>query len=161
MTDPRLERVHVVCEQLRHAKLFSRVGMELAAEDVARVSTWSEAVDQAIASEDARHEAAQDLGGRIRSARPAEYEDWNKIVVPTRAVYVEHLEPSIVATLAAHGAEGAASAVRWLVVNGFMEKAYSHVIEPGFFTRVLALFASGYFPCGWAGEWPAGQLVVF
>lgn len=42
-----------------------------------------------------------------------------------------------------------------------MERTYNCHRQPSFFTDLFRVYQSGNFPCGWVGEWPQGQLVVF
>jgi hypothetical protein len=30
-----------------------------------------------------------------------------------------------------------------------------------FFEKLITIYEKGYIPCGWSGEWPEGNLIVY
>ncbi len=52
--------------------------------------------------------------------------------------------------------------VSWDVLAAIMEHEYRDCPgRPEWFLQLLRVYRAGHFPCGWAGEWPAGQLLVW
>jgi hypothetical protein len=52
--------------------------------------------------------------------------------------------------------------VQWCILSALMENAYMSSNHGSFFfLELLTVFETGHFPCGWRGEWPQGQLVIF
>ena len=52
--------------------------------------------------------------------------------------------------------------VSWNVLGAVMEHEYRRFQErPEFSLHLLRVYRAGHFPCGWSGEWPAGQLLAW
>ena len=52
--------------------------------------------------------------------------------------------------------------VKWTILNAIMEDVYKEATDrPTFFLKLLEIYESGNFPCGWIGKWPEGSLVVY
>ena len=50
----------------------------------------------------------------------------------------------------------------WLERAAIMEHEYRDCAgRPEYFLHLLRVYRAGHFPCGWAGEWPAGQLLAW
>ena len=51
---------------------------------------------------------------------------------------------------------------KWVILNAIMEDVYREAKNrPTFFLKLLEIYESGNFPCGWIGKWPEGSLVVY
>ncbi|WP_261643484.1 hypothetical protein [Erwinia mallotivora] len=52
--------------------------------------------------------------------------------------------------------------IEWDIVHYLVEDAYKDKLKSDLlFFELLYFYESGYIPCGWNGEWPSGQLIVF
>lgn len=58
----------------------------------------------------------------------------------------------------AQATELAARAAAQRVASGLNE---SDLYPPGFFASNANWYVRGHFPCGWRGEFPKGQLVIY
>lgn len=50
---------------------------------------------------------------------------------------------------------------RGIIVNSCQESEYIDVLPLGFFSEIISWYMTGYFPCGFDGEYPNGTLLVY
>ncbi|MCG3461560.1 hypothetical protein L7G72_06770 [Xenorhabdus bovienii] len=52
--------------------------------------------------------------------------------------------------------------VRWDLMHYLIEDTYKEKLtRPLFFAGLVDIYERGYLPCGWDGEWPNGNLIVY
>lgn len=51
--------------------------------------------------------------------------------------------------------------VQWDILCLCMEAEYADVFPPGFYTAKGHYYANGHFPCGWQGDFPHGQFIIY
>jgi hypothetical protein len=49
----------------------------------------------------------------------------------------------------------------WDILYMAMEHEFADVVPASFFDAMAAVYLHGHFPCGWEGNWPEGQLLVY
>jgi len=90
-----------------------------------------------------------------------EYQKWNGIVKHAKEVLTSGPWARVEAYAKEHQLEHfISSCVRWDTLNAVMEAAYERFNPPIFFLKLLEVYESGHFPCGWEGKFPKGRLLV-
>jgi hypothetical protein len=52
--------------------------------------------------------------------------------------------------------------LRWDILGALMENSYLRSGHAAFFfLELLMVYEAGHFPCGWRGNWPQGELLVY
>jgi hypothetical protein len=52
--------------------------------------------------------------------------------------------------------------IRWDILGALMANSYMFTGHRAwFFLELLLAYEMGCFPCGWRGEWPSGELLVY
>lgn len=133
---------------------------------VQRVDSWEAAVASCSSAkwEDVELEAQNQLTVWLSQHDRDGYQSWNRIVKTHKASTVEPLiERTIRPIQLAQGLhESVISSVQWDVLGALMENSYLPSGHSAvFFLELLLVYEAGHFPCGWLGEWPRGELVVF
>jgi len=140
----------------------SRVGAELRVPltmQTRQVSSWSEAHEKLQTEEwdSAVLEAQNQLTIWLTKKAKSDYSRWNE--------HVSRLKPAIMPIIPNTGEFAKIDlrdTVDWCILNALMANEYlytGHRIH--FFLELFSIFEDGKLPCGWEGEWPSGQLVVF
>ena len=145
---------------------FAKVGQPLSAPTaVARVASWEEAFETQRADYwyQVINGAADRLAAVVRSASPERYSYWNDYVRAIKALAYPLVERKLEATgLAAAIAACRFHGCRWVVLHACLEYEYANLVPPGgFFHQTAEWYQSGQYPCGWLGEFPEGQLIVY
>lgn len=129
------------------------------------VKAWAEAADSC--SDDhwtlITEASAASMTGDLSVMCPKRFGTWNETVAWVKLnILEEHVEPQIrKRELAGEFSAAVADCVRWDVLHAAMELLYTDCRAPGFFCELLAVYEQGYFPCGWSGDWPAGEVIRY
>jgi len=130
-----------------------------------RAASWAEAQEScaSLKWENVGLDAKGEITELLSRKRCREYEDWNKIAAAGRKWAAEFLKP-LVETVATR--EGFSDEVyvcmRWDVIGMIHAHAYERFRVPTFYSKtIFGIYAAGHFPCGFDGDWPSGQLVVY
>jgi hypothetical protein len=51
--------------------------------------------------------------------------------------------------------------VQWDILHLCLEAEYADIYPPGFFASQAYWYLNGHFPCGWRGNFPEGNLLVY
>jgi hypothetical protein len=51
--------------------------------------------------------------------------------------------------------------VLWDILHVCMESEFADSYPPGFYASQAYWYFKGHFPCGWEGDFPIGQIVVY
>jgi hypothetical protein len=108
--------------------------------------------------------AAGRLGDYVRDRCPAAYAGWNPLTEATKRRLTAPLMSRVWQPFAdRHGFGGwFVLGVQWDVLHAAMEHEYRECAgRPEFFGHLLRVYRAGHLPCGWSGECPEGQLLVW
>ncbi len=133
-----------------------------------KVPSWREAVSlrgSDIAS-DAFSEASGLLTRKLSAEFRKEYGKWNDIARENRQLMEERLFARVdqrigeISELEAidAGPELVRASIRWDLLHFASEQAYSELVAPAFYSRILEIYEAGHFPCNWDKKWPNGKL---
>ncbi len=162
-------------QELKALNWFSSIG-EYQLEAVSRVYSWQEAVDLLdkedewgsycygnfvlnLQNEVSRAKAFFETG----SFRPYE-SNWNECVESARehttAMRKDVIEPKL-KEFGSPSIAAPASIIESLSVSFLMAVESLPRIDNLYISKIYKYWADGHFPCGWRGEYPDGELVVF
>jgi hypothetical protein len=105
-----------------------------------------------------------ELMSYLTDRHPARSQEWNAIVqavTPLIDRHVEHHLESVSSRYPELDLTIAASGMKWQLIHGCVEVAYSDLYPPTLFLKLTNYYLEGYYPCGWEGDFPNGLLVVF
>jgi hypothetical protein len=156
-------------QQLEAVEWFTACGPPLAVSlpfTVAPVGRWAEAIKRCSDQswEDTTLEARNRLTVFLHTYHRSVYRDWNSIADAAKQRVVTPLMDRVWRPFAERHEFGKVlvDCVSWDVAAAIMEYEYRDCpSRPGFFLHLLQVNRLGHFPCGWSGEWPAGQLLVW
>lgn len=92
------------------------------------------------------------------------YQNWNRFARDRNIAVLDPLmETQIRPFQCEHGLpKSFADSVQWDLLGVLMEDIYSDSGHIVFFCHeLLTVYEAGHFPCGWTGEWPNGELLMF
>jgi hypothetical protein len=155
-----------VIERIEMIPWFASVGMPLGTFRfrTTNVASWSEAIVscRSIEWDNFNIDRRNDLTLHLNQECKTEFQKWNEI---TREVKTQ-LDQSAWPTMRQFLADNALPDViavysTWDTLSAVMTDKFKSYSPPTFFLDLLPVFEKGHFPCGWQGEWPEGDLVVF
>jgi hypothetical protein len=155
--------------RLRAIDWFTRCGKPFSpilSMPVVQVSAWHEAVARCTdgAWENVELEARNQLALWLHQHDRQNYQHWNELVGGfTSSILNPLTEARWEPYRLQHGLDVAVvHSVQWDILGALMENVY---LDSGhhcyFFLEVVSVYEAGHFPCGWVGEWPQGNLVVY
>jgi hypothetical protein len=158
-----------VAGRVRRADWLARLGQPLTLDltmPVLRVGDWAEAAEgcRDPSWENAQLEAQNQLTLWLHQHDRANYQRWNEFVGRHKEEVVTPLsETVLVPYQRRHGLDDAVvHSVQWDILGALMENTYlSSGHRSFFFTELLWVYEAGHLPCGWRGEWPVGNLLVY
>jgi hypothetical protein len=109
---------------------------------------------------EARNQLTESLCKRYRDR----YAEWNNVADAAQSRVVTPLVNQVWKPFAERYELGKVfvDCVSWDVMAAIMEHEYRDCSgRPVFFLDLLDVYRAGHFPCGWSGEWPKGNLLVF
>jgi len=156
-------------QELEKAKWFSRVGQPFTNEGkielpVVIVPSWKDAMNYCSADEWGLvlNESTNLFTEKLRKESVEEFQTWNDRVADVKKVSVPLVKRKIEAVQREHNLpEIFELTVHAQISMVLMEAEYAHVIEPENFAKLAFWFVNGHFPCGWKGEFPNGNLVIY
>lgn len=144
---------------------FAKVGQAIPAigDDVISVADWREAVASCseLLWEHVCTEARNDLTMHLNSVCKAEFQSWNEVLNNAKRELTESWKRMRTKLESEGRPPVIADCVEWDTMHAVACEHYAAWNPPQFFERLLAIYQSGHFPCGWVGTWPEGMLRVF
>ena len=151
--------------ELHDVKWFHAVGEPpQSTQRVVFVHSWADAM-RACASDEwdnVRIEWGNALTRRLSRHEPARYAQWNDLVeevVPIVARFARKATRRL--GLRPADAKELRSNIEWDVVSALTEVEFADVVRVKYYQALLRRYAQGRFPCGWAGVFPGGALMLF
>jgi len=156
-------RTVATLDKLEKADWFSRVGVRDATTPII-LASWSEAIAQcsSIEWENLCLEATNQYREQLVQRSKERFEKWNDIVRELKKTTIPFVRRKIEAIVRLHKLPRAFEAtVQWDILGACMEAEYADIYPSGFYGSNAHWYAMGHFPCGWRGEFPKGQLIVY
>ena len=111
--------------------------------------------------ENAMLEARNSITVFLSEHHKARYQDWNQHAALIKESLRDGAWKRMRTELQRRGLEALASSVEWNTLHAAMLDFYADLDPPRFFADMLGIYEAGHLPCGWVGEWPEGQLVIY
>lgn len=158
-----------IAERIASIDWFVNCGHDFTADltmPVRLVHSWPVAATEAERPEweNAELEAQNQLSEWLYQNARNELQKWNNLVQQHKSQVVTPLIDNTITPLQARlpAAQVLVPSVQWDILGAMMENAYLHLRHPAvFFLELLLVYESGHFPCGWDGDWPNGELLVY
>lgn len=110
-------------------------------------------------------EAVNELTEYLCFQRPELYHTiWNPLVIALKSAYTNPLIEKLMPELEARfgkDTENVQTALRWDILHILIGEYYKNVRALALYGDLLTVYRSGHLPVGWAGEYPAGELLVY
>ncbi|MBN2384552.1 hypothetical protein JXQ70_16890 [bacterium] len=158
-----------VAQRIKNVDWFSACGKSFTGEvsmPIQPVSSWAQAQRSCRSElwENVQLEAQNQLTIWLHHNDRTNYQKWNDLVTGFKSSVINPLVDGHIRTfLEEHGLDGAIEhCVSWDLLAALMENAYfgsGHKVF--FFLELLTVYEAGHFPCGWEGDWPEGELMVY
>lgn len=157
-----------ILNRIKQINWFTNCGQNLQNEiqiSYSKVYNWNEAMRNYQDSnwENTTLEARNELTIFLHNKYRSQYYKWNSIVKEARMFVEKEIIPNIEDYREMNELDKVfIDCVSWDILNAIMESTYSKCNHmPVFFLELLKVYESGNFPCGWDGEWPEGNLIIF
>ena len=106
-------------------------------------------------------EARNEITGFLASKHSIVYQKWNLLAGEARD-YVEGVILPLVPEVDGVSVNVLHANIKWDLVSYLMEDAYKDKLRfKLFFDGLITVYELGHMPCGWNGEWPKGNLVIY
>ncbi|HWB60633.1 MAG TPA: hypothetical protein VG733_14155 [Chthoniobacteraceae bacterium] len=157
---------YATLKQLQEAEWFDCVGRFLIIEDepVEVVTSWEEAMECCTSQEWdwALLESGNIFRGKIRTVSMDELRTWNARVEKVRPLAMSLVNEKTRLTKEQFDLPDVFESNTYAqILMVLMEAEYSQIVAPGNFSKLELLFLNGHFPCGWRGEFPDGELIIY
>ncbi|EOW6620455.1 hypothetical protein ACVS9W_004205 [Cronobacter dublinensis] len=105
-------------------------------------------------------EARNNITGWLAKKHVNAFLEWNKLADAAAIIIESKVVPQI--PLIGGNQEVLLSNIKWDLLNYLLEDAYSPLLnKPLFFMNLISIYEKGHMPCGWAGLWPQGELIIY
>lgn len=143
---------------------FCNVGQSLENVNARQVHSWREAFKlcRSRLSQNVQLESGNILSEKLCYRFLERYRSWNELVGKiSRSTDPLVLWKILSAPDLPKFSEGVLNAIRSDLRMALMELEYADLIAPRFFAERAKWYLAGHFPCGWDGDFPEGQLIVY
>lgn len=154
---------NLATERLLKIKWLSMAGNHISMPDVTFAKSLNEAENYLSASEweNATLEEANEISAFLAKRHPALFQEWNDVAKDAKLFFLNEIKSKIIHL---NGFDNVLllQCIEWDVIHYLIEDFYSEKLKsPLFFHRLISIYEAGHFPCGWFGNWPKGQLVMY
>ncbi|EOI3445999.1 hypothetical protein ACMSWW_004062 [Cronobacter turicensis] len=105
-------------------------------------------------------EARNNITGFLAKNHSSAFLEWNKLADIAADIIENKIIPQI--PIVAESQEMLLSNIKWDLLNYLLEDAYgSYLNKPFFFGNLINIYEKGHIPCGWDGQWPRGNLIIY
>ncbi len=113
--------------------------------------------------ESTRYLARGDVTEYLSKNSPEAYnKNWNVLATEARNEILPKIEPVVLKKLLQFKIpESAYRSIRTDIINTLLVLSYRDYFTSELFENILSVYAQGFIPCGWDGEYPEGNLIVF
>ncbi|MBG6244496.1 hypothetical protein CS369_06220 [Candidatus Symbiopectobacterium sp. 'North America'] len=149
-------------DRLMNIQWFDHVGKPALLSSIRQVKNDSDFIEHidSVKWENTTLEAGNEITGLLAIKYSDLYHNWNPLVKEAKKILDGEIIPSIKSDLISH--EIILNNVKWDLVNYLMEDVYKDKLKFDlFFYGLITVYESGHIPCGWDGEWPKGNLVIY
>lgn len=157
------ERTLNTLDELEKADWFGSVG-KMDSESALVLSSWGEAIES-CSSDDWQNlllEASNRYTEQLMKNSMERFRQWNSIVDEVKPVTMDLVKRKIAkVSMENQLPKIFEDTVNWDMLHLAMEAEFADVYPPGFFASQGYWYVHGHFPCGWKGNFPEGELVIF
>lgn len=157
-----------IIDRIRSIKWFQNCGSTVnnnVGYKIKYANTWESASDyfNHPTWEDTTLEARNELTSFLNKKYRNEYSKWNVLTREAKGFLEKEVMPEIVDFKEKNSLnETFVDCVKWDLLGAIMEQYfYKCKNRPTFFLHLLTIYEEGNFPCGWEGEYPKGELVIY
>lgn len=105
-------------------------------------------------------EARNNITGWLAKKHVNAFLEWNKLADAAAIIIESKIVPQI--PLIGGNQKALLSNIKWDLLNYLLEDAYSPLLNKSlFFMNLISIYEQGHMPCGWAGQWPQGELIIY
>ena len=149
-------------ERLREATWFAKVGTP--DKEYILLSSWSDAISHAGGENWERtiQDAVNHIWALLDRVDGRRGHEWNDIVADITKDAKRIVDAKIqLPNTPFDGKKEAILSLVHIVLCSCMELEFADISLPNFFQNLATLLKQGRFPCGWSGEYPDGQLIIY
>ncbi|CNK32776.1 Uncharacterised protein [Yersinia aldovae] len=150
-------------ERLLNINWLSDLGNKISVSDVILAMSLNEAENYLSDPEweNVTLEKSNEISGYLATKHTAIFQDWNDVAKEAKLFFTNDIKPKI-PHLNDFDNTLLHQCIEWDVIHYLIEYFYSEKLKaPLFFNKLVSIYESGHIPCGWVGNWPKGQLVIY
>jgi len=150
-------------ERLKQSHWFSKVGQPVESADVNQVDCWDAAAYATLLRwEDLHLELFETLSDAVFEHFGDKRCPLDDVGEEIKAVLIPVVKEKIrAARIPRHFAKMVRVHTTADLSLACLESEFRSVIQVGLFQSLAHWYLEGHFPCGWQGEYPDGQLIIF
>ena len=156
-------------EQFKRADWFARVGQDRVNSEkitvpITILSSWEEAIRHCQDNEWdwLLNESANIYRERLAKVSRPEFNTWNEHIRAVKEVSAPLVKAKLAPLQKEHDfPPEVEQTLRWIVTMTLTEAEYVQITDPGYLTKLSFWIVNGHFPCGWKGEFPNGNLIIY
>jgi hypothetical protein len=148
------------------APLFSKCGASIESPGVntIQVQNWESVLEsiRTVEWENAGIDTANLLRHQIRTHDPVQLNLWNDRVVDIKPQLEEVVYRKLTPWMQSRTLPPkVVNVVRWDLLHLCMYEGHKPYVSVPFYDEMRAWYLAGHLPCGWQGDFPAGQMMVY
>lgn len=150
-------------EKLAIADWFAEVGKQNV-ENAIVISSWREAIEKCTSHwwKEFTLEAQNQISIFLVNNNRERFRQWNNVTQEIKHISIPMVQKKIGEIVKENQLpKSFVDRVQWDILFIVVEAEYSDIIEPGLYDQLAKWYLAGRFPCGWQGEFPKGQIVIF
>ncbi|WP_426576192.1 hypothetical protein ACP179_16895 [Xenorhabdus stockiae] len=142
---------------------FYNVGKEINVPNSTLVENYAD-VNEYISSPEWEYvtlEESNEISGFLAQKYSDIYQYWNDLAIDAKSFInneviknlpeIDGVDPVLLS-----------QCVRWDLMHYLIEDTYKKkLIKPLFFAGLVDIYEKGHLPCGWDGEWPNGNIIIY
>lgn len=157
------EKLTKALQVIKNINWFASIGKPID-ELNAHVGSWEEADERCNESawQDVLIITHNELGEFVIPHLEDRANTWNAVAVEIRKTVLPLLDSVIQDHITSHNvSKSVVDSFTWTILHIVMSAYYEDMHQFSFYTDLARWYVKGHFPCGWEGQYPEGQLIVY
>ncbi|CAK7067815.1 MAG: hypothetical protein MESAZ_01976 [Saezia sanguinis] len=150
-------------DRLLKINWLSEIGKEFTVSNMVLAKSLNETEHYLATSEweNVTLEESNKISGYLAVRHTVIFQEWNELAKKAKSFFINDIIFRI-PHLSGFNNTLLHQCLEWNIVHYLIEDTYrGKLTKPLFFSELIPIYEAGHMPCGWVGNWPSGQLVVY